>query len=325
MTALSDVIRDAPKAELHVHVEGTLEPEMMFELARRNRVPLAYASPAELRRAYSFSNLQDFLDLYYAGLQVLRTEEDFFVLADAYLRRAEADGVRHVEMFFDPQAHTGRGVAFGTLMDGLQRAVDAAAERGLSVALILCFMRHLSERQAFETLEQAEPFRHRLLGVGLDSSEKDHPPTRFKRVFEAARGMGLRLVAHAGEEGPPEYVWQALDVLGVERIDHGNRALEDAALVARLRRDRIPLTVCPLSNLKLGVVSELASHPLGRMLDLGLLATVNSDDPAYFGGYLAENYLRTAAALDLSPEDLRTLARNSVEASFAPPSVDAWA
>ena len=320
MTDLSEFVRELPKAELHVHVEGTLEPETMFELARRNRVPLPYASPAEVRRAYRFSKLQDFLDLYYAGQQVLRTEADFFALADAYLRRVQADGVRRVEMFFDPQAHTGRGVPLGAVMDGLQRAVDAAAERGLSVGLILCFLRHLSEREAFETLEAAEPFRDRILGVGLDSSEAGHPPARFKRVFEAARELGLRLVAHAGEEGPPEYVWQALDVLGVERVDHGNRALEDVALVERLRRDRIPLTVCPLSNLELGVVPELAAHPLKRMLELGLLATVNSDDPAYFGGYLAENYLRTAAALDLSPEDLRTLARNSLQASFAPPA-----
>ena len=313
---LSEVIRDVPKAELHIHVEGSLEPEMMFDLARRNGVPLSYRSVDEVRRAYSFANLQEFLDLYYEGMNVLRTEEDFFALADAYLRRAAADGVVHVEMFFDPQAHTGRGVPLGTLMDGLERAIVRSRERGVSVSLILCFLRHLSEREAFETLEEAEPYLDRLLGVGLDSSEVGHPPSKFTRVFEAARDLGLRLVAHAGEEGPPEYVWEALDILGVERIDHGNRALEDDALVARLRDDRIPLTVCPLSNLALRVVDDLAAHPIRRMLDLGLLATVNSDDPAYFGGYINENFRRVAEAVGLSTAEIETLARNSLEASF---------
>ncbi|WP_420442181.1 adenosine deaminase [Candidatus Palauibacter sp.] len=316
MPKLSEIIRSTPKAELHIHVEGSLEPEMMFELARRNGVSLPYRSAAEVRRAYSFGNLQEFLDLYYEGMNVLWTEEDFFELADAYLRRAAADNVVHVEMFFDPQAHTGRGVPPGTLMDGLDRAIVRSRARGVSVSLILCFLRHLTEREAFETLEAAEPYGGRLLGVGLDSSEVGHPPSKFARVFDAARGMGLRLVAHAGEEGPPEYVWEALDVLGVERIDHGNRALEDDALVARLRDDRIPLTVCPLSNLALRVVEGLAAHPIKRMLDLGLLATVNSDDPAYFGGYINENFRRVADAVGLSPEEIETLARNSLEAAF---------
>ena len=316
MPKLNEIIRSTPKAELHIHVEGSLEPEMMFDLARRNGVPLRYRDVEEVRRAYSFGNLQEFLDLYYEGMNVLRTEEDFFELADAYLRRAAADNVVHVEMFFDPQAHTGRGVPPGTLMDGFERAIARSRERGVSVSLILCFLRHLTEREAFETLEAAEPYRDRLLGVGLDSSEVGHPPSKFARVFEAARDMGLRLVAHAGEEGPPEYVWEALDVLGVERIDHGNRALEDDALVARLRDDRIPLTVCPLSNLALRVVEDLAAHPIRRMLDLGLVATVNSDDPAYFGGYINENFRQVADAVGLSPEDIRTLARNSFAASF---------
>ena len=316
MSNLNEVIRSTPKAELHIHVEGSLEPAMMFDLARRNGVPLPYGSVEEVRRAYSFRNLQEFLDLYYEGMNVLRTEEDFFDLADAYLRRAAADNVVHVEMFFDPQAHTGRGVPLATLMDGLERAIARSRERDVSVSLILCFLRHLTEREAFEALEAAEPWRDRLLGVGLDSSEVGHPPSKFARVFDAARDMGLRLVAHAGEEGPPEYVWEALDILGVERIDHGNRALEDDALVARLRDDRIPLTVCPLSNLELRVVDDLAAHPIKRMLDLGLLATVNSDDPAYFGGYINDNFRRVAESVGLSPEDIQTLADNSFEASF---------
>ena len=316
MPDLNEVIRSTPKAELHIHVEGSLEPRMMFDLARRNGVPLRYGSVEEVRRAYSFGNLQEFLDLYYEGMNVLRTEEDFFDLADAYLRRAAADNVVHVEMFFDPQAHTGRGVPLATLMDGLARAIARSRERGVSVSLILCFLRHLTEREAFETLEAAEPWRDRLLGVGLDSSEVGHPPSKFARVFDAARDMGLRLVAHAGEEGPPEYVWEALDILGVERIDHGNRALEDDALVARLRDDRIPLTVCPLSNVALRVVDDLAAHPIKRMLDLGLVATVHSDDPAYFGGYINDNFRQVAEAVGLSTEDVQMLARNSLEASF---------
>lgn len=316
MTIPPETIRELPKAELHIHVEGSLEPEMMFDLARRNGVPLPYRSVDEVRRAYSFNNLQEFLDLYYEGMNVLKSEEDFSELADAYLRRAAADNVVHAEMFFDPQAHTGRGVPLSTLMDGLERAMVRSRERGVSVSLILCFLRHLSEREAFETLEAAEPYLDRLLGVGLDSSEVGHPPSKFARVFDAARGLGLRLVAHAGEEGPPEYVWEALDILGAERIDHGNRALEDEALVARLRDDRIPLTVCPLSNLELRVVEDLKAHPIKRMLDLGLVATVNSDDPAYFGGYINENFRRLAEAVDLSAGDIATLTRNSLEASF---------
>ena len=316
MPNLNEVIRSTPKSELHIHVEGSLEPEMMFDLARRNGVSLPYRSVEEVRRAYSFNNLQEFLDLYYEGMDVLRTEEDFFALADAYLRRAAADNVVHVEMFFDPQAHTGRGVPLATLMAGLERAIVRSRERGVSVFLILCFLRHLTEREAFETLEQAEPYLDRLLGVGLDSSEVGHPPSKFARVFDAARDLGLRLVAHAGEEGPPEYVWEALDILGVERIDHGNRALEDEALVTRLRDDRIPLTVCPLSNLELRVVDDLTAHPIKRMLDLGLVATVNSDDPAYFGGYINENFRQVAEAVGLLRKDVQALADNSFEASF---------
>ena len=316
MTMSAARLRELPKAELHIHVEGSLEPEMMFELAHRNGVPLPYGSVEEVRRAYSFANLQEFLDLYYEGMNVLRTEEDFFALADAYLRRAAADGVVHVEMFFDPQAHTGRGIPLGNLMEGLDRAIARSRERGVPVSLILCFLRHLTERDAFETLEAAEPYHDRLLGVGLDSSEVGHPPSKFARVFDAARDLGLRLVAHAGEEGPPEYVWEALDLLGVERIDHGNRALEDDALVARLRDDGIPLTVCPLSNLELRVVDDLAAHPIKRMLDIGLVATVNSDDPAYFGGYINENFRQVAAAVGLTAEDIETLAANSLAAAF---------
>ena len=316
MPDLNEIIQSTPKAELHIHVEGSLEPEMMFDLAHRNGVSLPYRSVEEVRRAYSFNNLQEFLDLYYEGMNVLRSEEDFFALADAYLRRAAADNVVHVEMFFDPQAHTGRGVPLRKLMDGLDRAIARSRQRGVSVSLILCFLRHLREREAFETLEAAEPYRDRLLGVGLDSSEVGHPPSKFARVFDAARDMGLRLVAHAGEEGPPEYVWEALDILGAERIDHGNRALEDDALVARLRDDRIPLTVCPLSNLELRVVEDFKAHPIKRMLDLGLVATVNSDDPAYFGGYINENFRQVGEAVDLSTKDIETLARNSLAASF---------
>ena len=269
--------------------------------------------------AYEFSNLQDFLDLYYAGMDVLRTASDFFVLADACFRRVGADNVSHLECFVDPQAHLSRGVRFQDFMQGLNQAVRQAAERGLEVSLILCFLRHLSERDAFEVLEAAAPHHGDFIGVGLDSSELGHPPRKFSNVFAAARNLGFRLTAHAGEEGPPEYVWEALDVLGVERIDHGNRALEDDALIARLRRDQVPLTLCPLSNLKLRVVPDLQAHPLKRMLDLGLLATVNSDDPAYFGGYINDNLVEVAAALELSEAELAAVAANSFKAAFRAP------
>ncbi len=315
----ADFIRRLPKAELHLHIEGSLEPEQMFALARRNRVSLPFATVEAVREAYAFSNLQDFLDIYYAGAEVLRTEEDFHDLALAYFRRAAADGVRHVEMFFDPQTHTARGIPFAIVADGLLSAMDEAqASLGISSGLILCFLRHLSEDDAFATLRLAEPYLDRLLGVGLDSSEIGHPPSKFARVYAAAGERSLKRVAHAGEEGPPAYVEEALDILHVDRIDHGNRALESPALVARLARDQIALTVCPLSNLKLCVVDDLTNHPLKKMLQLGLRATINSDDPAYFGGYVGANWTETAKALCLSRADLTTLARNSFLGSFLP-------
>ena len=311
-------IAGASKTELHIHVEGSLEPELALSLAPQHGVALPYRNVREARAAYAFEGLQDFLDIYYAGMDVLRTPRDFYELASAYLRRAHADQVWHVEMFFDPQAHTTR-TTFDSIMRGLTVAAEEARGWGMTVSLILCFLRHLSEKEAFETLEHAERYRDELLGVGLDSTEVGNPPEKFRNVFAAARDMGLRLTAHAGEEGPPEYVWQALDVLGVDRIDHGNRALEDPALVARLARDRMPLTVCPLSNLKLGVVDDLANHPLRRVLEAGLMVTVNSDDPAYFGGYINDNFVRVADALDLSLDELQQLFDNSFLASLGIP------
>lgn len=314
--SLRDFVLRLAKAELHIHIEGSLEPELMLELANNNGIQLPFDSVEAIRAAYDFSNLQDFLDLYYSGLAVLQTEEDFFKLACTYFQRMQRENVGSVEVFFDPQAHTERGVSLDTLMSGLLRAVGEYKSEEFSVSLILCFLRHLSEAEAFATLESADPYRSSILGVGLDSSELGNPPSKFKRVFDAARQQGYKLVAHAGEEGPPEYVWEALDVLGVQRIDHGNRALEDVALVRRLRNDGIPLTVCPLSNVKLCVVDELRHHPLKRMLELGLLATVNSDDPAYFGGYLCDNYVSVGNALDLSRDELHTLSHNSLRAKF---------
>ncbi|MBU1378495.1 MAG: adenosine deaminase [Alphaproteobacteria bacterium] len=315
----ADFIRGLPKAELHLHIEGSLEPELMFELGRRNGIDLPFKTVDEVRAAYAFSNLQDFLDIYYQGAGVLIAEQDFHDLAMAYFRRVAADGCKHVELFFDPQTHTDRGVAFATVMDGLLAGM-AEAERDLGVtsSLILCFLRHLDEDAAFVTLAQAEPYLDRISGVGLDSSEVGHPPSKFARVFAAAKAKGLKLVAHAGEEGPPAYVWEALDLLHVDRIDHGNRALEDEALVKRLAAEGMTLTVCPLSNLKLCVVEDLKDHPLKRMLALGLKATLNSDDPAYFGGYLGANWTETAAALGLSRGELVTLAKNSFTGSFLP-------
>ena len=316
---LPALLKAMPKAELHIHIEGSLEPELIFELARRNGLSLPYASVEALRAAYAFTNLQSFLDIYYAGASVLRTEQDFFDMAWAYLRRAAADGVVRAEIFFDPQTHTVRGVSMETVVRGLRRACDAAgAELGVSAALILCFLRHLSEAEAFETLEQAMPFLGDIIGVGLDSSELGHPPEKFARVFARAKDLGLHAVAHAGEEGPPAYIWSALDVLRVERIDHGVQAIHDAALMQRLVDTQMPLTVCPLSNLKLCVVEDLARHNLGRMLDAGVRVTLHSDDPAYFGGYLLENYLQTFAALHLDARHAFRLAANSIEASFAP-------
>lgn len=306
-----------PKAELHLHIEGSLEPELMFELAQRNHVAIPFASVEEVRAAYAFSNLQDFLDIYYQGMGVLHTEQDFYDLTAAYLARAHADAVRHVEIFFDPQGHTERGVAFETVIAGIARALDDAhASHGISSKLIMCFLRHLSEAEAEATLDAALPYLDRIDGVGLDSSEVGHPPSKFERVFARARALGLKIVAHAGEEGPPAYVHEALDLLKVDRIDHGNRSLEDPALVARLADEAMCLTVCPLSNLKLCVVDDMTDHPLRTMLDAGLVATVNSDDPSYFGGYVNANYLAVADALDLSKTELLTLARNSFTGSF---------
>jgi adenosine deaminase len=326
MTALAPFIAALPKAELHIHIEGSLEPELAFALARRNGISLGYDSVEALRRAYSFTRLQDFLDLYYRCMAVLRTEEDFRDLAAAYLERAHRQNIRHVEIFFDPQAHLPRGVAFGTMLGGLSAALAEANRRfGITGSLILCFLRHLDEADAERTLDLALAERDRIIGVGLDSSELGHPPSKFTRVFARAREAGFRLVAHAGEEGPPDYVWQAIDLLGVDRIDHGNRAMEDPALVQRLARDRIPLTVCPLSNLKLCVVTDLRRHPLARMLEAGLMVTLNSDDPAYFGGYLDDNYRAIGEALDLAPATLAGIARNGFAASFLDPAAKAAA
>lgn len=306
-----------PKAELHIHIEGSLEPELIFALAQRNGVQLPYASVEALRRAYAFTDLQSFLDIYYAGASVLLHEADFFDMAWAYLKRAHADQVVHAEIFFDPQTHTARGVDIGVVIAGLKRACDQAqAEFGMTTALILCFLRHLSEADAVATLEAALPHRAHFIGVGLDSSEVGHPPSKFSRVFARCRELGLRIVAHAGEEGPPPYIWEALNDLKAERIDHGVRSLDDPALVAELARRRTPLTVCPLSNLKLCVVNDLRDHPMKKLLDAGLCATVNSDDPAYFGGYLNANFVQTVEALNLSRDDVIALARNSFEASF---------
>ena len=314
---LPGLLRRMPKAELHIHIEGSLEPELIFALAERNQVKIPYASVEELRRAYAFTNLQSFLDIYYAGASVLIEEQDFFDMAWAYLLRAQADNVVHTEMFFDPQTHTARGVAMETVINGLHRAcVQAKGELGVSASLILCFLRHLSEQEAFETLEQALPYRGKFIGVGLDSSEVGHPPEKFAKVFARCRELGFHLVAHAGEEGPPEYVWTALDLLKVERIDHGVQSPKDPELMKRLARDRIPLTVCPLSNLKLCVFPKLADHNLGELLDAGLVATVNSDDPAYFGGYMNDNFLQTFDATGLTGAQAYQLAKNSFEASF---------
>ena len=307
-----------PKAELHIHIEGSLEPGLAFALARRNGVALPYADEAALRAAYAFDSLQSFLDLYYACADVLRTRADFRDLMLAYLERAAADGVVHAEIFFDPQTHTARGVPMETVIHGLSHAcAEAPRQHGLSAALILCFLRHLSEREAFETLEAALPFREHFIGVGLDSSEVGHPPEKFARVFARCRELGFHIVAHAGEEGPPDYIWQALDVLKAERIDHGVQAVHDAALMQRLAAERVPLTVCPLSNQKLRVFPDLANHNLKALLDAGLCATVNSDDPAYFGGYVNDNLHAVAAATGLTARHAYQLAANSFEASFA--------
>jgi len=317
MTDINALIAALPKAELHLHLEGSLEPEQLMAFAARNNVSIPFKTLAEVKAAYNFSNLQDFLDIYYQGMSVLQTEADFHDLTDAYLQRCAADNVRHVEVFYDPQGHTDRGLSFATPINGILKALDAAKEKyGITYRLIMCFLRHLSEDAAFETLAQAEPYLGRIHGVGLDSSEVGHPPSKFERVFAAAREKGLKLVAHAGEEGPPEYVYEALDLLKIDRIDHGNRLLEDEALISRVQQAGLTLTVCPLSNLSLCVVDELKDHPLKRMLELGLNATINSDDPAYFGGYLNQNFRETAAAVGLTADELITLARNSFTGSF---------
>ena len=319
MPDLDTFITGLPKAELHLHIEGSLEPELMFALAQRNNVAIPFADVEAVRAAYSFSRLQDFLDIYYQGANVLLHREDFRDLAIAYFDRAAADGVVHAEIMFDPQTHTARGVAFETVITGLLDGIaDAGTRHGMSVKLILCFLRHLDEADAFATLEAARPWLQHITAVGLDSSELGHPPEKFARVFAEARAAGLRLVAHAGEEGPPEYVLQALDILGIDRLDHGNRSLEDPVLTARLARTGMTLTVCPLSNLKLCVVDNMADHPIDRMLREGLRATINSDDPAYFGGYIADNYRAAAAGRALTRDDLALLARNSFLGSFLP-------
>ncbi len=308
-----------PKAELHLHIEGTLEPELMFELARRHRLRLPFESVDAVRRAYVFENLQSFLDIYYAGCRVLLVEQDFYELTAAYLTRMAAQQVRHVEIFFDPQTHTERGVPFRTVVAGIHRALDEGQRQwGITSRLIMCFLRHLSADSAMATLRQAEAFVPWISAVGLDSSEVGHPPEKFRAVFDRARAAGFRAVAHAGEEGPPEYIWQALDLLKVSRIDHGVRCLEDRRLVDRLVAERVPLTVCPLSNVKLRVFPSMAEHNLRRLLDLGVRVTVNSDDPAYFGGYLTDNFEAVQGALGLGREELRTLSRHAFEASFLP-------
>jgi adenosine deaminase len=313
---LQNILRQMPKAELHIHIEGSLEPELIFALAQRNGVELAYESVESLRKAYAFDNLQSFLDIYYAGASVLLKEQDFYDMTMAYLARAAADNVRHAEIFFDPQTHTARGVAFETVINGIWRACQ---DGPISASLIMCFLRHLSEADAIATLEEALPFRDKFIGVGLDSSEVGHPPEKFCRVFERCRQLGLHLVAHAGEEGPPEYIETALDLLNVERIDHGVRCLESPVLTERLAREQIALTVCPLSNIKLRVFDHMGQHNLLALLDAGLAATVNSDDPAYFGGYMNDNFLAAFDALPLGLSHAHRLARNSFNASFLEP------
>jgi len=311
------LIRALPKAELHVHIEGTFEPELMFAIAQRNQIAIPYKTVEEVKQAYNFHNLQSFLDIYYAGANVLIHEQDFYDLAWAYFEKCHADHVVHTEIFFDPQTHTARGVAFSTVLSGLKRACqDAQQKFGISSFLIMCFLRHLSEEEALQTLEQALPYQQDIIAVGLDSSEVGHPPSKFERVFAKACEAGFLTVAHAGEEGPADYVWQALDLLKVQRVDHGVRSEEDSALMQRLIAEKMPLTVCPLSNLKLCVVKDLHEHNLRRMLQQGVCVTINSDDPAYFGGYMNDNFIATADALELSNAELKQLAINSFNASF---------
>jgi adenosine deaminase len=314
---MKSFIASLPKAELHVHIEGTFEPELLFQIAERNGIPLPYKNIAALRAAYDFSRLQDFLDIYYQGMYVLRTQQDFFDLTWSYLQKINRQTVRHIEIFFDPQAHVARGIAFQTVLNGIHLAlVKGQQEYDISFGLIMCFLRHLDEADAFTTLQMALPHKDKIIGVGLDSSEKGHPPSKFQRVFAKARKEGFLLVAHAGEEGPPEYVYEALDILKVDRIDHGNASMQDSALIKRLAAEQIALTVCPLSNTKLCVVDDMKHHPLPQMLEAGIKVTVNSDDPAYFGGYLNENYEAISDILGNDTELLAQLARNSFSASF---------
>ncbi|WP_374359983.1 adenosine deaminase [Cloacibacterium sp.] len=314
---VADYIKKVPKAELHLHIEGTFEPELMFEIAQRNKVEIPYQSVEEVKKAYQFSCLQDFLDIYYAGASVLLYEKDFYDLTMAYFKHCAEENVVHTEIMFDPQTHTKRGISFGTVINGIQKAREDAQEKyGISSLLIMSYLRHLSEEDAFETLEQSLPYKHLIKAVGLDSSEKGNPPSKFQKVFEASVKEGYIPVAHAGEEGPAEYIWEALDLLKISRIDHGNNSLTDEVLLKKLVDEKIALTVCPLSNLELRVVDDLKDHPLKKMLNLGLKATVNSDDPAYFGGYMNANFLQTAEALDLTQEEIKTLVKNSFEYSL---------
>jgi adenosine deaminase len=319
MQVTESFIRQMPKVELHLHIEGSFEPDLMFKIAQRNQIAIHYKNIDEIKAAYDFNNLQEFLDIYYAGANVLQTEQDFYDLTWAYLQKIHRENVIHTEIFFDPQTHTGRGVPFATVIKGIRKALDDGKNKlGISSRLIMSFLRHLPQSDAFNTLEQAMPFIEQIDGVGLDSSEVGNPPSKFKQVFEKAKQLGLKLVAHAGEEGPPEYVWEALDLLQIDRLDHGNRSLEDAELTRKLVNNRMALTVCPLSNLKLKVVNDLQKHPLKIMLNKGLKATVNSDDPAYFGGYMNENFLAITRALNLDKKDLYQLGKNAIEAAFVP-------
>lgn len=317
MSEIKEFIKKLPKAELHLHIEGSLEPELMFKLSERNKVAIPFKSVEEIRAAYEFDNLQSFLDIYYAGAAVLLKEEDFYDLTWEYLLRCKEDNVIHTEIFFDPQTHTDRGISFDTVIGGIDKALKDGFEKlGISSKIILCFLRHLDEEAAFKTLEEAEPHLDKIAAVGLDSSEVGHPPSKFQKVFDKARQLGLLTVAHAGEEGPPEYIWEALDLLKVSRIDHGVRSLEDEKLVQRLVEEKIPLTVCPLSNIKLCVFKEMKDHNYRELLQKGLVATINSDDPAYFGGYMNQNFIETAEALELTKEELALSSKNAFNASF---------
>ena len=317
MTDYVSFIKSLPKVELHIHIEGSLEPEMLFDLAKKNNVDIPFKSVEEVRKAYSFTKLQDFLDIYYQGMNVLQTEQDFYDLTYAYLKKSALDNVLHSEVFFDPQGHTERGIEFEVVINGITNALDDGYDNlGISSKLVMCFLRHLSEEDAFKTLEMALPYKNKIIGVGLDSSEIGHPPSKFERVFSKAREEGFLILAHAGEEGPPEYIWEAINLLKIDRLDHGNRVLEDEVLVQKLVQMDMALTICPLSNLKLCVVKNLREHPLKTILNKGLKATVNSDDPSYFGGYMNDNFISITNALNLEKSDLVTLVRNSIDASF---------